>query len=347
MTKIHPAIAEHALQESSRLQAENETLRGLLKCTLQYDLGGTLKGMIADALSQQADHIRDAAKMVEPAPAQDEREAFEAHFNGQLNFERNEWHSEFYAFLPTRQAWEAWQEAVKFATTRPAQTEQQPVAVPEGWKLVPIEPTEGMLRSAMQYDKAQEPGDDPELAESLRIDWSLMLDAAPIAQTEQQPEQSGMVEVVAWRCEASKPGIKAQIRLVFTWPEAESFALHYEDRGCKVTTTALVEKAKHLAALSAVTAERDRLREEMDILWKKLDKFDSQSHGITALAEIERLRAEVEGLRKDAERITFIEAHWFYSPQGAGWSFGYNEDWEKPGATLRDAIDAAMAAKEA
>lgn len=51
------------------------------------------------------------------------------------------------------------------------------------------------------------------------------------------------------------------------------------------------------AALSAVTAERDRLREEMAELWKRIDKFQSQSHGITALAEIERLRAEVEALR--------------------------------------------------
>jgi|GEM_PF-1932995 len=52
-----------------------------------------------------------------------------------------------------------------------------------------------------------------------------------------------------------------------------------------------------IAALSAVTAERDRLREEMAELWKRIDKFQSQSHGITALAEIERLRAEVEALR--------------------------------------------------
>lgn len=59
-----------------------------------------------------------------------------------------------------------------------------------------------------------------------------------------QPAEPGGVDVVAWRCEASKPGIKTQVRLLFTWPEAESFALHYEDRGCKVTTTALVEKAK-------------------------------------------------------------------------------------------------------
>jgi len=34
----------------------------------------------------------------------------------------------------------------------------------------------------------------------------------------------------------------------------------------------------------------------MGILWKRIDKYENQSHGITALAEIERLRAEVEAL---------------------------------------------------
>lgn len=141
------------------------------------------------------------------------------------------------------------------------------------------------------------------------------------------------------------------------------------------------------AALAAVTAERDRLREQVAALqsganswqsgydkgredgaksaggWK--DQHARDSAELRRLcAERDQLRqhkndymdaaegtrkallAEVEAFRPDAERITFIEAHWFYSPQGAGWSFGYNEDWEKPGATLRDAIDAAMAAKE-
>ena len=54
-------------------------------------------------------------------------------------------------------------------------------------------------------------------------------------------------------------------------------------------------------ALSTVTAERDRLREEMAELWKRIDKFQSQSHGITALAEIERIRAEVDKWKKTAE----------------------------------------------
>ncbi len=63
-----------------------------------------------------------------------------------------------------------------------------------------------------------------------------------------------------------------------------------------------------LAALSAVTAERDRLREEMAELWKRIDKFQSQSHGITALAEIERLRAEVDGLRKAFMKMRNVAA---------------------------------------
>lgn len=59
--------------------------------------------------------------------------------------------------------------------------------------------------------------------------------------------------------------------------------------------TLRIDFDKLSAALSAVTAERDRLREEVAELWKRIDKFQSQSHGIIALAEIERLR-------KDAER---------------------------------------------
>lgn len=63
-------------------------------------------------------------------------------------------------------------------------------------------------------------------------------------------------------------------------------------------------------------------------------------------AERDQLRAEVEALRKDAGRINFMEEYWFFSPQWGSWSFAYREDWEKPGSTLRAAIDAAMAAKE-
>lgn len=51
--------------------------------------------------------------------AQAEREVFEAHFSGKANLERNGYHPEFYAHLPTRQMWDAWQARA----AHPAQTE--------------------------------------------------------------------------------------------------------------------------------------------------------------------------------------------------------------------------------
>lgn len=77
-----------------------------------------------------------------------------------------------------------------------------------------------------------------------------------------------------------------------------------------------------IAALSAVTAERDRLREEMAELWKRIDKFQSQSHGITALAEIERLRAEVEALRVALLGIASVNP----AERGIEWAKAYASD---------------------
>lgn len=50
------------------------------------------------------------------------------------------------------------------------------------YKLVPVEPTESMLRSAMQYDAVQDPADPNGNADALRTDWRLMLAAAPAVQ---------------------------------------------------------------------------------------------------------------------------------------------------------------------
>lgn len=50
------------------------------------------------------------------------------------------------------------------------------------YKLVPVEPTEAMIRSAMQYDSIQDPADDPAMVEQIKLDWSLMLAAAPDSQ---------------------------------------------------------------------------------------------------------------------------------------------------------------------
>lgn len=107
--------------------------------------------------------------------------------------------------------------------------------------------------------------------------------------------------------------------------------------------TLRIDFDKLIAALSAVTAERDRLREEMAELWKRIDKFQSQSHGITALAEIERLRAEVEMLRALlGKSLPVVEAHAGASHMLDGFRPARNK-WDD----LVDGIRAAMAAKEA
>ncbi len=107
-----------------------------------------------------------------------------------------------------------------------------------------------------------------------------------------QPAEAEGVEVVAWLNTATEAVTVHPVQVMDWDDESEP-------------VEPLVSQSDHLAALSAVTAERDQLRadrdrlqEEMAELWKRIDNFQSQSHGIPALAEIERLRAEVEALRK-------------------------------------------------
>lgn len=54
-----------------------------------------------------------------------------------------------------------------------------PAGVPEGWRLAPVEPTEDMLRAGLQYDSEQDPNNPDSRVEELKIDYSLMLAAAP------------------------------------------------------------------------------------------------------------------------------------------------------------------------
>lgn len=78
-------------------------------------------------------------------------------------------------------------EAKLASLTRPAQAEQQPV-VPEGWKLVPVNPSLEMI-AALGFggDELLAVGHGAIFADMEQL-WRKVLDAAPIAQTAPQPE---------------------------------------------------------------------------------------------------------------------------------------------------------------
>lgn len=139
-----------------------------------------------------------------------------------------------------------------------------------------------------------------------------------------QPAEAEGVEVVAWRTPSG---------CLYDSKEAAEKNV-VTGHICK--TEPLVLQSNHLAALSAVTAERDRLREDRD---------SQQRVCIAEMEKVSQLRAEVEGLRSDAERLDRLDLEC----EGYGCE-GVHEGnrWmiDGPFRTVRDAIDAAMAAKE-
>lgn len=89
----------------------------------------------------------------------------------------------------------------------------------------------------------------------------------------------------------------------------------------------------------AVTAERDRLREEVERIALENDGHDQRR--IRWAEELKQLRAEVEALRKNAERYAHLKAAWDDDVLiGHLDSNVHPSDWDR-------VIDAAMAAKEA
>ena len=112
-----------------------------------------------------------ASNETEQAPAQDEREV--AAVIGFYEGERE----------PRLLSWNVLPNGEHRLYTRPAQTEQQPTAVPEGWKLVPVQPTAEMLAAVTTstFEPLRQ-----EAMKMAREDYQAMLYAAPIAQTAPQ-----------------------------------------------------------------------------------------------------------------------------------------------------------------
>lgn len=128
--------------------------------------------------------------------------------------------------------------------------------------------------------------------------------------------------------------------------EAEGVDFGFDDRSVKVSQEAysifLEREQHHLAALSAVTAERDRFREQC--------RIHDMLHGTKGRERVAALLAENEALRKDAERWNYVriqgdDTHWLNL---------LRVDLDDFGGNINAAVDAlidgeapATAAKEA
>lgn len=161
----------HAHQQQKALDEIDAALSQQSEPTDTYTYTAT------DMINQSAQGFRDGQAAVEPAPAQDERD-----FNPDHTL-----FSEIRCSMPVNDDGEETRyiineqqlqriRALEF--NRPAQTEQQP-AVPAGFVLLPLEPTEAILDALHSGGYV---GDDKELREL----YQSLLDAAPIAQTAPQ-----------------------------------------------------------------------------------------------------------------------------------------------------------------
>ena len=281
--------------ELGAAKAENEAMRAALEEVLAAAGGRHLRPWLAieaarAALSQQAEPtdtftavdmataaaqgFRDGQAAVEQAAAQDEREAVEV----------VAWLNKVTRNATTRpvQVWD-WDDEgepvealmsvaqheriVAALSARPAQTEQQPF----GWV------TEDYLtdKSATTYDQV--------VADRWRAKgWPVReIYTDPIAQT--TPQGKFRMGDLVKKSSGSE------------WESADERTVEILRRRDDYELRQLVP----LTALSAVTAERDRLREDRD---------SQQRVCIAEMEKANQLRAEVETLRKDAERYRWASS---------------------------------------
>lgn len=208
--------------ELGAAKAENEKLREALKriidrCEAFVDDKAEMRtpsvevlmGIAEDAIytvHEADDALSQQAEPAEPAPAQDEREAFESHMRlgGYSNTEKHQEGS--YVSSVMELWWQGW----KARATRPAQTEQQPPYPHEAMDVIATSRYQvvasGSGPLSRYYVRAGDgkcelyrggKSDCEHVARKLAgafLDGGLTafgLYAAPIAQTAPQPEQSG------------------------------------------------------------------------------------------------------------------------------------------------------------
>lgn len=106
-----------------------------------------------------------------PAPAQGDLLPDEMH---QMAFEEGQPAEDGDGYLFTAEEFDLFLERLLSRATRPAQTEQQSMTAPEGWQLVPVEPTPEMREAFHEATERYEDG----FGESPDSQWQAMLRAA-------------------------------------------------------------------------------------------------------------------------------------------------------------------------
>lgn len=193
-----------------------------------------------------------------------------------------------------------------------------------------------LLERVLQHDFAE---DCQECAIGKSEAWSELREAIA------QPEEAEGVAVVAWANEALSAFISADCK---AYGDSRGGAA---GSAAGAHQTPLVRQDDHLAALSAVTAERDRLDAECGRLLE--GKIQDAETIYILKAERDQLRAEVEALRNDAERYRWLreqEAKDGIAVLPVGrWNMPAllcTTPFDSP-EMVDSAVDAAMSAKEA
>lgn len=140
-------------------------------------------------------------------------------------------------------------------------------------------------------------------------------------------------------------------------------AVYPNYEGDETFSMPMVRQSDHLAALSAVTAERDRLRDQVKVLQSDANSwqsgYDKGRHDGTKhrKSEVDQLRAKVEALRKDAERYRWLAKRDRWASLLVDFDrnstyrrhrvvFFTGDAWPQvEGQTIDEAVDAAIAAQ--
>lgn len=242
--------------------------------------------------------------------------------------------------------------ALSAAQDAPAQAAQ---AVPQGWKLVPVEPTDEMVRSTHHLDLSYM---TTQWAVDRAAVYRAMLAAAPAAP--QPAAQQGELQATISRFErqAHRMGELWERCQGKGWPEKESAEFHrLRDELVPASRAALTAQAQEAAP---VTRWKDHNTAQLVNTLTRLavDYRDTQQLRERIAQVIRPMAAQLaaapaaQGEPSDTERLDWLEAQNADLDHDAWLVLGHDceadEDCRKHwvGANLRRAIDAARAAQQ-